>query len=219
MIHQGMLTYKTPCSAAARVAAVSGHRVLAETAPGPDGRWTLETVTEADRIIAQLRQTAVAAVAEDPGAAARIELPELVDLALDLDTGQAGLAGGVKVWLDPVELEGFPRNFIGTLFARPGGITAIHLGECTLFPGSGPAVVPVQRGRYRLSGGTVSLRPGFGADALQLAGVTAKGSEKRMTAQDGVVIIDVTAPGSYRLVFERAVMSGNTIRLPVSGGQ
>lgn len=213
MIYQGTLTYKTPCSAAARVAAVSGHRVLAETAPGPDGRWRLESVAEADRIIAQLGQTAVAAVAGDPGAATRLEMPELVDLSLD--TGQAGLTGGVTVWIDPVDLEGFPRNLIGALFAQPGGITAIHLSECTLFLGSGPVVVPVQHGRYRLSGGTVSLRPGFDAEALQLAGVMAVGSERRMAAQDGVVIIDVTAPGSYRLLFESAVMSGNTIRLPV----
>lgn len=217
MIYQGTLTYKTPCSAAARVAAISGHRVLAETAPGPDGRWTIETEAEADRIIAQCLQTAVAAVDGHPGAPAHLELPEMVDLALDLDTGQAGFAGGVTVWLDPMDLEGFPRNLIGVLFARPGGITALHLGESILFPGSAPAVVSAQRGRYRLSGGTVSLRPGFGAGALQLAGVTEVASGRRIAAQDGVVIIDVTAPGRYRLWFESAVMSSDTIRLSVSG--
>jgi hypothetical protein len=62
--------------------------------------------------------------------------------------------------------------------------------------------IPVQRGLFRLSGGTVSLRPSFGANPVQLAGVTHVATGVRIESQAGQAIIDVQGPAWYRLDFE-----------------
>src|SRR3989442_2986905 len=197
MTNSGIVTHTTVCTAPTRVVALTDHRVLAEVPVGADGRWRLETDAQPIWIVAQCRETAVAAAAAKPAVAAHLELPELVELELEQESTETTLT----VWVDPVELIGFPHDLIWSLFAQPDQVVELHVAELELSRGK-RVTIPVQRGRFRLSGGTVALRPSFGADPVQLASVTNVVTRTRIESQAGQAIVDVQGPARYRLDFE-----------------
>jgi len=99
-------------------------------------------------------------------------------------------------------LIGFPQDLIWSLFAQPDQVVELHVAEIELPPAGTRATIRVQRGRFRLSGGTIALRPG-GADPVQLASVTDVATGSQIKSESGQVIIDVHGPSRYRLAFER----------------
>ena len=195
MIHGGTLNHGPGQT---RVVAIANHRLLAAIMTGANGRWSLDTEVAPEWIVAQRRQTAVAAAAAAPADAAQLHLPELVELELE----QAGAVPHMTVWVDPVELAGLPHELIWSLFAEPDQVVALHVAELVLPPRGKSMTIPVQRGRFRLSGGTISLRPSIGADPWRLAGVTNLDTGIRIEGQAGLVIIDIQGPARYRLDFE-----------------
>jgi hypothetical protein len=199
MTYSGILTHAAECATAQqRVVALADRRLLAAVPVGADGRWRLETDAQSDWIVAQCRQKAVAAAAAAPADAAQLHLPELVELDLEQD----GAEKTMTVWVDPVDLIGFPHDLIWSLFAQPDQVVDLHVAELELPPRGKRVTIPVQRGLFRLSGGTVSLRPSFGANPVQLAGVTHVATGVRIESQAGQAIIDVQGPAWYRLDFE-----------------
>src|SRR2546425_9728956 len=102
MTNSGIVTHTTACTAPTRVVALADHRVLAAVPVRADGRWRLDTDSEASWIVAQCRQIAVAAVAAKPADAAHMELPELFELELEQESTEKILT----VWVDPVNLIG-----------------------------------------------------------------------------------------------------------------
>jgi hypothetical protein len=198
MRYSGILSHAAQSVAApARVVAVVDRRLLAAMPVGPDGRWTLDPVAQPQWIVAQCRRLAVAAVAAPPDAA-HLRFPDLVELELEQDGAEKVLT----VWVDPVELVGFPHDLIWSLFAEPDDVVELHVAELQLPPRGKRVTIPVQRGRFRLSGGTVALSPRAGLGAVQLAGVTHIDTGIRIPSQAGQAIIDIHGPARYRLDFE-----------------
>jgi hypothetical protein len=199
MTYSGILTHAAECATAQkRVVALADRRLVAAVPVGADGRWRLDTDAQLDWIIVQCRQKAVAATAAEPADAAQLHLPELVELELE----QSDAEKNMTVWVDPVDLIGFPYDLIWSLFAEPDQVVELHVAELTLPPRGKSVSIPVQRGRFRLSGGTVSLRPSFGADPVQLAGVTDVSTGIRIETKAGQAIIEIHGPARYRLDFE-----------------
>jgi hypothetical protein len=160
------------------------------------GLWSLETEARPDWIVAQCGEKAVGAAVIAPDEAARLELPELVKL--DLEQGSEET---VTAWVDPIELIGFPSDLVWSLFVQADSVVKLHVAELALPPRGRRATVFVQRGRYRLSGGTVSLRPSIGAHPMQLVSVTDVTSGVRIVSREGVAILDVQGPSRYGLDF------------------
>ena len=109
------------------------------------------------------------------------------------------------MWVDPIDLAGFPQDLIWSLFAQPDKIVDLHVAELTLAPGGKPVTILLQPGRFRLSGGTIALRPGFGSAPLKLTGVTEVATGARIEGHNGQFIIDIHGPARYRLNFGKAL--------------
>lgn len=211
MMYSGNLIQTTRCNAPVRVIAAAYGRLLAEAPVSADGHWRLKTDKHADAIIAQQHRSAVSAVYLTPQPQIRIKLPEMVTLEFKTDVAPYNLPG----WLDPAALEGFPDNMIGLLFARSGGLIDLHVCEFELTPDQKRVKVPVQRGRYRLSAGTVAIRPGFGDRPLQLAGVTDMNADKLIKRENGVFKLNIVESARFRLHFSEAVLDGDRFTLSI----
>lgn len=204
MHYSGVLDNATNGQAVTRVVAVAGDRVLAATAVDVDGRWSLNVDSGVNWIVAQQRERAVAAIASVPEKAARLALPALVNVELE----QHDIPPGVALWIDPVELPGFPQHLMWSLFVDPGGIVKMHVIELGLEAGAHPAAVRLQPGRYRFSGGRISLRPGPASETIVLAGITNIATGRRIDATNGLVVAEVDGPARYRLHFTTATTTG-----------
>jgi hypothetical protein len=209
MIYAGDLTYTTPCRASTRIIAVAGGRILAQAPVSADGRWRVKTDVKADAIIGQQRHTAVAAAALTPQAPMHLTLPELV--AFEFETERA--ATRLPAWLDPIALAGLPSDLNWSFFAQTGGLVDLHVCEFHFTPYKRRVTIPVQRGRYRLSAGTLALRPGSGEPPIQLSGVTLMTSNTHIKSQNGQVVLNVDDACSYRLHFAEAEFSSHTVTL------
>jgi hypothetical protein len=212
MRYGGTVSNITPRTSEQRVIAVADHLVLAAAPVDANGHWTLETDAHATWIIAQSRQLAVAAVAAEPTANMHLKLPELVDIDLE----QGGTESGVTLWIDPIELAGFPDHLIWSLFAQPDRVVDLHVAELNLPPGE-CVTIPVQRGRYRLSGGTIAIRPGFGPDALQLKSVTDVATGKLTDGDNGLVVLDIRIPARYLLHFHQVSSTNGAMTIELFG--
>jgi hypothetical protein len=193
----GVVSTDEGAGRAARVVFVGeGRAVLGETDADADGRWSFETAAEVVSVVAQLAgQRQFAAVAVAPQTATSIVLPRLLPLAIDFDPAPEG----VVLWLDPVELEGFPQDLLWALRTHPHNVFDLHLRE---FPVDSPGLsLEVQRGRYSLSGGRVEVSPAFFVPNFALQQVTDEATGVVSASADGVATVEVLQPARYRVRF------------------
>ena len=138
---------------AASVLAVRGQQVVSEAPVGDDGRWTLELDDGADRLVVRFAGSRIGAVAARPADPRPVAPPASARVRLKL----AGALPGALLWVDPESLDGFPDELLWTLRAHPGGLVNLHIGE---WPADTPTLeLDLQRGRYRLAGGLIAVRP------------------------------------------------------------
>lgn len=177
-----------------RVLAVQqqGHVLRGETSLEADGSWGLEVHGQVDYVVVQVRGSRLAAAAVSVGESAQVSLPELVRVQFELFGPDANVEMPLDVYLDPVDLEGFPPSLLWALTASltEGAQTVdLHVGAKSLAEGS--ACLQVQRGSYVISGGTHALGP-LGVPGQQIDRLVdrASGSIHRTTDHDVELRID-----------------------------
>ena len=212
MVYEGQLNESQQCTSGAEIIAVANHQILATTKVNTNGQWTLKTDNQANWIIAQCRQSAIAAVAASPSRSLQLTLPKLELLEFEA----VGLEDSVGAWLDPVELDGISHELIESFFIRPNGLLDLHVTEFQFTTAGKTVSVPVQRGTYRISGGTINLHPSTTLHAIQLTGVTDLISGNYFSSDNGQVIITVNAPAKFRLHFEKIVNPSESLTIKLS---
>jgi hypothetical protein len=177
-----------------RVVGVRGPDLIAEAVVGPDGRWELPTDEPLDRLVFQLKERRLAAVAVAADGMGAVSPPQLATLRLTL----RGAAPGAVLWLDPEALEGFPDELMPVLHRHADGTVDLHVGEWTAHE---PLLtLAAQPGRYRLSGGLVALHPTSRGQSV--VALRASGDDPAQLADSaGAVHLDVTEDASYEVEF------------------
>jgi hypothetical protein len=138
---------------AASVLAVRGQQVVSGAPVGDDGRWMLELDDGADRLVVRFTGSRIGAVTVRPSEPRPVAPPASARVLLTL----VGALPGAMLWVDPEALDGFPDELLWTLRAHPGDLVDLHVGEWTA---DTPTLeLDLQRGRYRLAGGLIALRP------------------------------------------------------------
>ena len=184
--------------ASARVIAVGDRGdVLSETHAGKDGSWTLRTGHPVAWVVASLTGSRIAAVAAEPGNTHVLQFPPLVDVQFAFSEPPTG----ALVWIDPVQIEGFPSELLPALRLHANRTLDIHLGE---LPATGTQRFPVQRGSYRISGGVMAFSPQPTSSAFVLDTVVDEASGATLRGVGGEVVAVVTAGVRYRVGFAPA---------------
>jgi hypothetical protein len=177
-----------------RVVGVRGPDPIAEAVVGQDGRWELPTDQPLERLVFQLKEGRLAAIAVAADAAGAVRPPQLATLRLTL----RGAAPGAVVWLDPEALDGFPDELMPVLRRHADRTVDLHVGAWTAHE---PVLtLAAQPGRYRLSGGLIALHPtsrGQSVVALRAAG----DGPAQLADSTGAVHFDVTEDASYEVEF------------------
>lgn len=191
----GTLGNRPGSDPADRVFAVREHHsVVSESGVHDDGSWSLDVAEPVDWVVGQLRGSRLAAVASEPSDALHLELPSLSRLVLRPE----GPVHGASVWLDPVEIDGYPRELSWALRSHPGSVIDLHIGAYVAEVDS--IILYVQRGTYRISGGRLSLHPGS-SPGTEVAHVVDESSGSTHVAGDGSVDIAVDGDALYRVTF------------------
>lgn len=186
---------------ASRIVALGAHgAVLSEVHADEGGAWALASPEPPEWIIAALSGRRIAAAHTRADSLQDLRLPSLVTLQFDF----LGEPSGAVLWIDPVDLEGFPADLLGALRTHPGNIIDLHLGE---IPAASSQLFQAQRGRYRISGGRVAIHPGQppGSGGLVLDRLVDARTGAALAALNGELFLDVQGPARYRVLFAPSV--------------
>jgi hypothetical protein len=190
-------TLNVPPIGVTRVAAVTADgMVTAEAAADLNGAWTLQTEAAPEWIIASLSGRGVAAVATRPDDAASLRFPPLMELQLSFPDAPPH----IPVSIDPIDLEAFPSDLHGALTLHVQAIVNLHVAT---IPGEGTQRVQLQRGTYRISGRTFTLRPDFG-ETFVLDRIVDEESGAVLPATNGEVVVRVAKNAVFRAHFAQA---------------
>lgn len=198
MLYYGAVSNVDLCPTPPEILAIAENRLLGMSTTDAHGNWSLDIDGQADWIITRCRQTALAATAARPENTSHLTLPDTVALQLEVDnaTEQTNTA-----WIDPIALEGFPEELLWSLYSKAEGTIDLHVTEFHLPVNGQPVTVSVQRGQFKLSGGTIALHPSPRDPALELSGVTHIKSGQYIAAQEGQVLLTIEDSAHYRLHF------------------
>ncbi|HEY0006849.1 MAG TPA: hypothetical protein VGB17_18865 [Pyrinomonadaceae bacterium] len=183
----------------ARVVAVGPDQtILSESRVGPEGVWSLPVAGSLEWLVAQTGGKQLVSAAVRPAEPARIALPDSVPLEFEF----AGAEGFAALWLDAVELQGFPDELLWVLRAHTGNILDLHQAELRI---PAEAVnLEVQPGRYRLSGGRFSITDELVNTNLRLASALDQRTGTVFESEQGVLVLDIFQPSGYLLTFAPA---------------
>jgi hypothetical protein len=180
-----------------RVVAVGDNQtVLGETVTDSLGEWSMEVDEQVEWVSAQISGPHFAAAAKPVAECDYIEMPDQVQLNLALE----GELEGVLFYLDPVMLNGFPQDLLWALRMHPGRIVDLHIREYTVVEQK-RLQLKVQPGRYRLSGGRISIHPMDKKKTILLTSALDETTMKSYNGINGGVVLDVFEEASYRLLF------------------
>jgi hypothetical protein len=180
-----------------RIVAVGpGGSVLAETQSGDDGAWALPSQPTPEWIVASLSGRRIAAVAARPSHLKDLQFPALMNLQFEFP----GAPQGSTLWIDPVEIEGLPPELLLSLRLRANHTIELHLGEV---PAAAAQEFQAQRGRYRISGGRISIRPqmGKGMGTFILDRLVDPKTGAIQAARNGEVVISLHESGTFQAFF------------------
>lgn len=193
-----MLNYEGENEEARVVAVDAGQTFIDETEVGADGSWSLKTSAHVDWIVAQTRGARIAAVAARPQEMMQLSFPETVELELEFE----GVDGFAALWLDPLELQGFPDELLWALRAHLGDIKDLHIAELQIRT---PVMkLEVQPGRYRISGGRFSISDEIINTNLRLARALERDTGTSIESINGAVVVAIFQPANYLLNFSQA---------------
>jgi hypothetical protein len=150
---QGRLNFDSRTRGDVRIAALDANGVVcAETTIDPQGGWQLSCPAPIVSAIAQLTRSGIAAGVATADATARPHLLPRHPCRIEFTS----IPEGVRLWVDPVSLDGFPDQYLPALRSHPNGTIDLHLGDYACGPGE--LILHLQAGRYRITGGRVALR-------------------------------------------------------------
>jgi hypothetical protein len=177
-----------------RIVALSDQRaLLAEGSMDTKGNWSLDLLVQPANVVAQFGGSRLGAVQYSIAEAARMSMPSFVSIQFwAIDPFE-----GATVRLDPIELEGYPQDLNWVLRSHPNQIVDLHVAEMPC--GRDPLALQLQRGTYRLSGGTIAIRS-FEKNLI-LYSVTNEDTGVITKAINGDVVLDVSGPSRYELSF------------------
>lgn len=177
-----------------RVLAVEDDRsILGETPIDRTGSWSMDVDQTPDLLVVQLTGSRVAVVATDPSRADLVDTPRLVRVQFV----QNEPPPNVIFWVDPMDLEGFPRHLLWTLRAHRAGILDLHVGE---YPVTGrPIELEVQPGVYRISGGRVAVHPG--EDAVSVSWAIDESTGERFDATGESVVLGIHDDAVFQISY------------------
>lgn len=170
--------------------------MLAEVQTAADGLWTLEPQSTLEWVVASSLGHRIGAVFARPGESRELQFP--VQKNLQFEFPQA--PQGAVIWIDPLELEGFPAELLSALRTHPDQVIDLHLRELTT---TSVQRLNVQSGKYRISGGRVAIHPPLSADAesLVLGCLVDRETSTMLPAKNGEVIIEVQDARCYQASF------------------
>ena len=195
----GLLLNRSPTTGQDRVIALGpGNEILGETPPEHGGRWSMMLVGTADRIVAVEAGERIGATVAPVADSGQLTLPALLPVDFTFDP----VVQGAELWVDPVELYGFPTGLLWILRTHPNNVIDLHVGQYAVTPS--PLRLNLQPGKYRLSGGRLALHPVTSpAQAAQrLADVEDVDTGQQVRAANGELLLDVSRPASYRVKLE-----------------
>jgi hypothetical protein len=153
VICEGTIAGRSSPDEPVQVLALTADReVAARGSAGTDGRWRLEVGEEPAWVVARTRGSRLAAAAARPADAATLVLAPTVTVAFE----PSPALPGTVLWIDPLDLDGFPGELLAALQSLSPGVVELHGME---LPADVPVAVELQRGTYALSGGRLAVTP------------------------------------------------------------
>lgn len=178
-----------------RVASVgAGSTIIDETEVNADGPWSLNVTEAAEWIVAHTTGSRFATFAARPQENMEIVFPEVVQLDLQFE----GLDGPAALWLDPLQVQGFPNELLWALRAHPDNIVDLHLVQLQL---PGVNKLEIQRGTYNLSGGRFAISDEIINTSLRLTRGLDQTAGTLVEARDGGIEMDIPESSTLLLTF------------------
>jgi hypothetical protein len=173
--------------------------VMAESHAGIRGEWNLSAPAPIASVIALSLETGIAAAWRDRDASASIALPLTHSCRVDF----ANRPDSVRLWVDPMSLDGFPDEHLPALRLHPDATFDLHLGNYPCSPQGN--VIALQAGRYRISGGIIGFRPKVlgGAPSFRVSAVEDVSRNLRLEPTLAGYILPLYGDVHLRVSFER----------------
>src|SRR5512146_2101872 len=178
----------------ARVVCVRGRDVIAEEiVTGPDAPFSLQPPETPEWLVFLTEAPRLSAVAARPEPDMRPRLPGSVEVTFQVENPPRD----AMLWLDPLRLTGFPPDLLWALRGHADRSIDLHVLDAPL---ASPATeLHLQAGTYRVSGGTVGMRPWEHAAAL--SGMTNVATGSVIDVTDGAAVVQISADSRFQLTF------------------
>jgi hypothetical protein len=194
----GTVTPAPAAPGAVRVLALDAKGVVrAESHVDTQGRWSLSAPVPIVWVIAQLTESAIAAALYAAKEPAALQLPQCHACRIEF----ASVPPNVRLWINPVSLDGFPDEYLPALRWRKDGSVELHLADRDCSPVG--LLLSLQAGRYRVGGGRIAQHPGIGEDQLgqQVTSVEDLHSGRPLPSTDDGFLLTVSTDAAVRVSF------------------
>jgi hypothetical protein len=179
------------------VALDSDMSVVAEAESDEQGLWNLVAPTPISALVAYASKEGIAATWAPTEQSATLTLPPVYACSFEFEQ----IEENVVLWLDPVSLHSFPDDHLIALRSHVGNIVDLHVGEYPCSPSG--LLLRLQAGRYRLTGGRMTIRPSTNPrnQNLVVNSVLDRGTGQRLAGDNGTFLLEVNTNGHFVVFF------------------